>query len=90
MTRTDETRHRLLEWTQGQAPSERLAAQVLAHEGFEDIDPSHPLGGQDGGRDGVCTRDGQRWIFAVYFPRGQQSLTNIKKKLCDDPVAAAK
>jgi hypothetical protein len=34
MLRTDETWHRLREWTNGQAPSERLASQILAHEGF--------------------------------------------------------
>lgn len=90
MTRFDETWHRLLEWTQGQTPSERLAAQVLAHEGFEDIDPSHPLGGKDGGRDAMCTKGGQPWIMAVYFPRGQQALRTIQDKLKDDLAAAAK
>lgn len=47
--RIDETWHRLRDWTYGSAPSERLAAQILHHEGFEAIDPSHPLGGKDGG-----------------------------------------
>ncbi|MGW4340796.1 hypothetical protein ACWEK5_49800 [Rhodococcus koreensis] len=87
MTRMDETQHRLLEWTVGQQ-SERLAAQILADQGFQDIDPSHPYGGQDGGRDIMCSRDGNKWIGAVYFPRGQKSLTEIKKKLTDDLVAA--
>jgi len=31
--RWDETWHRLLEWTNGQAQSERLAAQILISEG---------------------------------------------------------
>lgn len=43
--RQDETWHRLREWTSGQTPSERLAAQLLAEEGYSEIDPSHPLGG---------------------------------------------
>lgn len=90
MTRFDETWHRLLEWTQGQAPSERLAAQILVHEGFEDIDPSHPLGGKDGGRDAMCMKGGQPWIMAVYFPRGQQPLGAIQTKLKDDLAAAGK
>ena len=44
-----ETFYRLLEWDKGQAASERLAALILEQEGFRDIDPSHPLGGKDGG-----------------------------------------
>jgi hypothetical protein len=49
--RYDETWHRLREWTKGPSVSERLAAQILLHEGFVDLDPSHPLGGRDGGKD---------------------------------------
>jgi len=82
--RWDETWHRLLEWTNGQGPSERLAAQVLSHEGYTSIDPSHPLGGKDGEKDAICQKDGQRWVMAVYFPRGQQHFTAIKKKFCED------
>lgn len=41
-----ETYHRLLEWDKGQAASERLAALILSSEGFDGIDPSHPLGGK--------------------------------------------
>lgn len=90
MTRTDESWFRLLQWTQGQAPSERLAAQVLAYSGFEDIDPSHPLGGKDGGRDATCSKDGRPWIMAVYFPREQQTFGDIKSKFESDFVSAAK
>jgi len=90
MTRFDETWHRLREWTSQQAPSERLAAQILHHEGFEDIDPSHPLGGKDGGRDGVCTRNGRPWVFGVYFPRGQETFADIKKKFAGDLKGARK
>lgn len=88
--RTDETWHRLREWSYGQTPSERLAALMLDEEGFTDIDPSHPLGGKDGGRDGECTRDSSKWTWAVYFPRGQQDFTTIEKKLKDDIAAARK
>ena len=49
--RWDETWHRLREWTNGQGPSERLSAQLLLSQGFTDLDPSHPLGGKDGGKD---------------------------------------
>jgi hypothetical protein len=82
--RWDETWHRLREWTNGQAPSERLAAQVLLSDGFAALDPSHPLGGKDGGIDAVCTRGGKRWVMAVYFPRGQQPFAAIKKKFLSD------
>lgn len=90
MDRWDETWHRLLEWTNSSGQSERLAAQVLYAEGYEDIDPSHPLGGPDGGRDARCIKDGEPWVMAVYFPRGQQSLTTIKTKLVSDLTAAKK
>ena len=68
----DETQIRLLDWRQGQTPSEYLAALILDAEGYKDIDPSHPLGGPDGGRDGHCTKNGEPWTWAVYFPRGRQ------------------
>ncbi len=82
--RPDETWHRLLHWTYGQAPSERLAAHVLHAEGFRDIDPSHPLGGRDGAKDAVAVKDGKRWIMAAYFPRGEQSFSDIKAKFLSD------
>lgn len=82
--RWDETWHRLREWTSGQAPSERLAAQILLHEGYINLDPSHPLGGKDGGKDAVCDKDNLKYLMAVYFPRGQQEFNDIKKKFLHD------
>lgn len=79
-----ETFHRLLEWEKGQAASERLAALILEQEGFRDIDPSHPLGGKDGGKDMLCEFNNFKWIGAAYFPRGQQSFNEIKKKYRHD------
>lgn len=79
-----ETFHRLLEWDKGHAASERLAALILINEGFDAIDPSHPLGGKDGRKDILCQFNGSRWIGAVYFPRGQQRFSSIKKKYCSD------
>ncbi|MEN9868063.1 MAG: hypothetical protein RL748_3653 [Pseudomonadota bacterium] len=90
MYRPDETWHRLREWTYGQAPSERLAAQILLDQGYTDFDPSHPLGGPDGGKDALCRKDGQPWLMAVHFPRGQQSLKAIQTKLQDDLAGVAK
>jgi len=40
----DETWNRLLSWTKGQKPSERLASHILRTDGYKSIDPSHPLG----------------------------------------------
>jgi tetratricopeptide (TPR) repeat protein len=84
MNRPDETWHRLLNWAYGQPPSERLAAQILYDQQFTDVDPSHPLGGRDGGKDALCIKGKKRWVMAVYFPRGQHSFKAIKEKLEED------
>jgi hypothetical protein len=79
----DETWNRLREWTKGQKPAERLASTLLQTEGYS-VDPSHPLGGKDGGKDLICFKDNLKLVGAVYFPRGQQRLQAIKKKFsCD-------
>ena len=82
--RWDETWHRLREWTLGQGPSERLAAQLLIFEGYSSFDPSHPLGGKDGGKDGLCNKNNETWVLAVYFPRGQKTYKEIKTKFEED------
>jgi hypothetical protein len=87
--RYDETWHRLREWTKGQTPSERLATQILIHEEFSGLDPSHPLGGKDGGRDAIASKDGMRFAMAVHFPRGQQTFKAITTKF-DGDLAGAK
>lgn len=79
-----ETWERLKNWARGQTASERLAAQLLRADGFTSIDPSHPLGGQDGLKDALCMKDDIKWIAAAYFPRGQKGFTNIKKKFSED------
>jgi hypothetical protein len=88
-TRWDETWHRLRDWTSGQARSERLGVQVLLNEGFVSVDPSHPLGGPDGGKDAVCLKDGNRWVMAVHFPRGESTFTSIRKKFLEDVAGAS-
>lgn len=80
----DETWHRLREWLKGPKAAERLAGHILASEGFESIDPSHPLGGPDGMKDLVCLKAGLKWIAAVYFPRGQQSFVKTRAKFLSD------
>lgn len=80
----EETWYRLLEWTKGQAAAERLSSHILDSDGFKSIDPSHPLGGRDGIKDMVCTKDGLKWIGACYFPRGQKNFKTIKEKFLND------
>ena len=82
--RWDETWHRLREWTSGQGPSERLAAQILMEDGFTGLDPSHPLGGKDGKKDAIAWRSDEKWVMAVYFPRGSKSFNETKDKLLID------
>ena len=79
-----ETWHRLRDWDRGQSESERLAARLLPVEGYLSVNPSHPLGGPDGGKDLVCKRDGKVWIVAAYFPRGQQSASATRAKFAED------
>lgn len=86
--RPDETYHRLLFWTYGQALSERLAGHLLYAEGYRSIDPSHPLGGPDQGADAMCVKDGEKWVMASYFPWGQDPFTDIMAKFKSDVDAA--
>jgi hypothetical protein len=90
INRWDETWHRLLEWTNGQGLSERLAAQILYAEGYKDIDPSHPLGGKDDGKDAICSKEGQRWLMAVHFPRGRKEFNEVQSKFLEDLKKAKK
>jgi hypothetical protein len=87
--RYDETWHRLREWTKGQTPSERLAAQILLRDGFTGLDPSHPLGGRDGGKDALANKEGVLFAMAVYFPRGTKAFNDIRSKFEKDHLAAA-
>ena len=80
----DETYDRLQNWTKDQKSAERLAGQILKIEGFESIDPSHPLGGPDGIKDLICKREGKKYIVGVYFPRERQRFNEIKKKFQED------
>lgn len=83
-TEGGETWRRLRDWDRGQAPSERLSAHILRAEGYESIDPSHPLGGQDGLKDIVYVKDKEKYIGASYFPRGQQNIAGITAKFMKD------
>ena len=90
INRWDETWHRLREWTNGQGPSERLATQILLDDGYSSLDPTHPLGGRDGAKDATCNKNGQRWIMAVYFPRGQKRFVTTRRKFLGDAAGVEK
>ncbi len=85
-----ETWHRLVEWDQGQTPAERLAAQILLHERFQSVDPSHPLGGPDGLKDLLSKRDDTTWVAAAYFPRGKKQFKSVRRKFTGDAQGARK
>ncbi|GAB1774170.1 hypothetical protein [Priestia megaterium] len=83
-TNGEETWYRLQEWTKGQAAAERLSSHILDSEGYESIDPSHPLGGRDGIKDMVCVKNYIEWVAGCYFPRGQKNFRTIKEKFLND------
>jgi len=80
----------LREWRFGQPQAERLVASLLHLEGFENVDPQHPLGGPDGLKDVKCRKDGLCWIAAAYFPPTIKEFTEIRKKFEDDFSGVAK
>lgn len=79
-----ETVNRLLNWQKGHTASERLISILLRIDGWSRNDPSQPLGGKDGGVDLACEKDGVKFIVCVYFPRGQQSFSEILSKFKSD------
>jgi len=89
-TEGDETWFRLLNWTKGQKASERISAHILKSESYHSVDPSHPLGGKDGGKDILCAKDTIKYVGASYFPRGQKTFTEIKKKFHGDAIGVSK
>jgi fido (protein-threonine AMPylation protein) len=53
-------------------------------EGFDAVDPQHPLGGPDGLKDVVCTKDALRWVAAAYFPTTPPTFPEIRAKFEHD------
>ncbi|MFM0485049.1 hypothetical protein PQQ81_31315 [Paraburkholderia strydomiana] len=48
------------------------------------IRSSHKPGGKDGGRDASCEFDGEPWVMASFFPRGEKSYAEISAKFDSD------
>ena len=88
MARNCQTKHGTdcMSGQKGQTRSERLAQRFFPRKlrGFR---PDHPLGGKDGGKDAIATKEGMRFAMAVYFPRGQQTLNAIRVKFEGDHAA---
>lgn len=78
------TESALREWRYGQTQAERLVASLLHLEGYEGVDPQHPLGGPDGLKDVLCRKDGLSWVAAAYFPATPATLRSIESKFEHD------
>lgn len=74
----------LTNWEKGSGDAERLCADLLRLEAFEDVDPQHPLGGPDGGKDILCNKDGNTFVAAVHFPREAIRFTATTAKFASD------
>lgn len=74
----------LINWDKGRVFSERMAAKILAIEGYENVDPQSPIGGPDGKKDIICTKYGKKFVVGCYFPSSQKSFKDIESKFGDD------
>jgi fido (protein-threonine AMPylation protein) len=83
------TELQLLHWRNGQTQSERLAAHLLALEGFTQIQPQAPLGGPDGRKDIICVRAGVTYVAASYFPPTNKEFVDVRKKFESDAEGVA-
>jgi hypothetical protein len=72
------------DWRFGNVQAERMCAALLHIEGYEDIDPQHPLGGPDGLKDVLCKKGGKTWVAAAYFPPTAPTFKEIKAKFVHD------
>lgn len=84
MGTTATTTNALRYWEKGQPDSERLAAQILVLEGYDSVDPQHPLGGRDGKKDILCEKDKTRYVVAVSFNSNPVDFRTIRSKFVDD------
>lgn len=80
------TRNALINWGNGSAEGEYLAAAILLIEDYESVDPSHPQGGPDLGKDLKCQKEGLIFVGACYFPPDstQKKFTDLRNKFKAD------
>ena len=74
----------LSNWEKDSGDAERLCADLLRIETFENVDPQHPLGGPDGGKDILCSKEGNSFVAAVHFPRKPIAFSATKTKFTSD------
>jgi len=74
----------LHDWRYGQTQAERLCAALMHIDGFESVDPQHPLGGPDEKKDILGTKANKKWVGAAYFPATDKSFAEVKEKFCND------
>ncbi|SFS17913.1 Fic family protein [Granulicella pectinivorans] len=79
-----DTEGKIRDWRSGTTQAERMCAALLHLEGYEDIDPQHPLGGPDGLKDVLCKKNGKKWVAAAFFPPTLPTLKQIKDKFAHD------
>ncbi len=84
------TESALKDWRSGQIQSERLSVALLYLEGYAAVDPQHPFGGPDGGKDVVCLKGVERWVAAAHFPPTEEEFKDIKEKFKRDLDGARK
>ena len=78
------------QWEKGSVDAERLCADLLRLDDFQEIDPQHPRGGPDGGKDVLCSKDGNSFVAAAYFARDNVTFASITKKFAADLSASLK
>lgn len=80
----------LINWDKGQAFAERMAAKILGIEGYSAIDPQNPVGGPDGTKDIICSKNDKKYVVGCYFPNGQKDYSSISKKFNNDFAGVGK
>ncbi|WP_159009165.1 hypothetical protein [Bradyrhizobium sp. S69] len=85
---SNSTTRALRMWEDQSTAAERLCADVLRLEGFQNVDPQSPLGGRDGGKDILCDKDGIDFVAACHFSNSDLKFTAIKKKFANDLKAS--
>lgn len=78
----------LANWEDGSGNAERLCSDLLRLDDFEDIDPQHPLGGPDGGKDILCSKRANTFVAAAHFPTQSIKFAETQKKFRDDLEAS--
>lgn len=80
----------LTHWEHQSAAAERMCADILRLDGFQDLDPQSPRGGPDGGKDILCSKGGVSFVAACYFANEPRDFSKIKGKFEDDLEASLK